>query len=649
MGTFLLGDRTRAASVPPGVLVTEAAEAAGILLNTRCGNVGACGGCAVDILDGRFDLGGDEGVVELRGQRRRVLGCRVRILSADFRISVPRRSLVSGGERVLTSFLLDRAAETAPSVRRVVVDVEPATLEAPQADFERLRDALAEREGIEPPEPSLTVMRKLPGIAGAGLCRMSAVIARVGDRRRVVDVAGGDDDGARPDNGGPYGIAIDIGTTTVAMGLVDFASGRLVDAASSYNQQVRRCDDVGARIGYASNPAGLEELRRLVVEATIMPLARTLCDRHGTSPDRIIRAAVSGNTVMTHLFLGISPANIGAIPFNPAVNHPGTLPARSLGLGFHPEALVDIVPGMYGYVGGDITSDLYVVGARDADEPVLVVDIGTNGEMVLGNRGRMIACATPAGPAWEGGGLESGIRAATGAVERIRLAPATLEPEIGVIGEVAPNGICGSAYIDFMAEAMRTGLINRAGRFDPALCDAHPRIRRIRGAQEREVLAFVLVEASRTEDGLHDLVITEHDISELLKAKAAIFSGTRILMRRYGCDLDRIACVYLAGGFAHHIDLENAVCIGLLPDLPLERFRVVGNASLAGAWLALVERDAFGRMTDVAAHPQIVELNTDPAFEGEYVNALMLPNLAAEIFPGAISRLPPAVRGSFAS
>ncbi len=631
MGEFLINNHPHPVEVEPGTRITDAADAAGILLNTRCGNVGSCGGCAVDLIRGRFDLGGDRGEIEIRDGKRRVLGCQTRILSTDFRISIPARSLVSGGEKVLTSFVMGRTIESEPAARRVSVELRPVSLEDPEADLERLRDALAER-GIAPLEPSLGALRRLPLLTREGRLRLTATVARLPGRWILLDVCAAENASDLP----LHGLAVDIGTTTVAMALVDLETGELQDAASSYNQQVQRCDDVASRIGYCSREGGLEELHRLVVVDTINKLIRVLSARHGLRCEEIPRMAVSCNTVMSHLFLGISPENIGAIPFNPAANHPGSFRAGDLGIAIHPDAPVDIVPGMYGYVGGDITSDLFVVGAADAEKPVLLIDIGTNGEMVVGDRNGMLACATPAGPAWEGGGLESGVRAACGAVEHVRF-DADLIPSVEVVGDAAPNGICGSAYLDFIAEGFRCGLLNSFGRIEERWKENHPRVREITDSRGQKVWAFVLVEASRTEDGERDIVVTEADLSELLKAKAAVFGGTRILLKQAGLDCERLDRIYLAGGFARNIDIRNAIAIGMLPDLPEDRYVPVGNASLAGAWLALVEKGAMQRMARIASHPDVVELNMDPDFETEYVNALLLPNLEESLFPNVMA------------
>jgi uncharacterized 2Fe-2S/4Fe-4S cluster protein (DUF4445 family) len=429
-----------------------------------------------------------------------------------------------------------------------------------------------------------------------------------------------------------YGVAVDIGTTTVVCALVDLIGGRVIDTSSCYNQQVQRADDVASRIVYAGRPGGLEELRRLVVTDTINRLTRLLCSEHGIAPEQISRIAVSGNTIMAHLFLGIDPRNIGGIPFQPATSHPGTFRAASLGVAINPAGLVDVVPSISGYVGGDIISDIYVSGMDTDGRKVLLVDLGTNGEIAVRNKEKVFASATAAGPAFEGGRIRCGMRASTGAIERIRIDPQTLVAACEVIGDTAPIGICGTGLIDLIAEAHRVALLDEAGRFDRALIGRCDRLRLIEAGQG-QIVEYVVVPRDQTEDGHADITFDERDVATLLQAKAATYAGLTILMQSAGLSLGELDAIYLAGGFARHIDLRNAVAMGLLPDVPLDRYHVLGNGSLAGAVAGLMDHQTWEQFDRISVGPTIVELNTIPEFQDEFVNAMFLPNMIAERFP----------------
>jgi uncharacterized 2Fe-2S/4Fe-4S cluster protein (DUF4445 family) len=360
-----------------------------------------------------------------------------------------------------------------------------------------------------------------------------------------------------------------------------------------------------------------------VVERTINRLLGLLRRRHGLEIDDVAHLAVAGNTVMAHLFCGLSPKSLGAVPFAPITNFPGPWRAGELGVAMNPAGFVDVAPSVSAYVGGDITSDMFVCGMASRSESTVLVDIGTNAEIVVGNRHRLIACAAPAGPAFEGHGLTCGMRAASGAIDRIRIAGAAAEPEWTVIGGVRPAGVCGSGLIDFVAQAYAAGLLNPAGRFTEAPGGACPRLRRVE-AGGAEVVAYEIATADEA-DGGEPILITERDIAALMQAKGVIFAAVKIALKHFGHRPEEIDRFCLAGGFARHIDLDNAVAMGLLPDLPRDRFTFVGNGSLGGAFLALVDENVRTELPRLAARPTVIELNLDPDFMDAYTMAIMLP------------------------
>ncbi|MDZ4199689.1 MAG: ASKHA domain-containing protein, partial [Kiritimatiellia bacterium] len=361
-----------------------------------------------------------------------------------------------------------------------------------------------------------------------------------------------------------------------------------------------------------------EILRRRIVEETLNPLIHALCERTGTASDRILRVAVSGNTVMMHLLLGLSPAGIGRLPFQPVIRRFESQSAAAIGLDLHPNAVLDIVPCISGYVGGDIVSDLAVCRMLDRSGLTLLVDIGTNGEMALWDGQQLRVSAAAAGPAFEGAGIGHGCRAVEGAVDRWRWAGH--RADYHSIGDLPPMGLCGSAIIDILAQASEQGFIGETGRLDRD---------RVRAAgclwESGSSGGAALVVVPEPESGIGmPLVMTEGDIAEALKAKAAVYAGIRTLLRESGREPEELDRVILAGGFARYLDLDHARQIGLLPDLPPERIEVIGNGSLAGACRMLTDEAIGAEFERILSLARPVELNLAPHFQSDFIDGLML-------------------------
>lgn len=626
-GVFELPARRIACEVAAPCLLTDAALAAGVILNAACGGKGTCGGCAVDVVAGRFADAEGRKITIPRGKARRVRACQSRLLGGEFHIRVPRHSLVEAGEKVVMDFAHAPAFSLRPPVRKEHLRLPAPALRDQRADLERVRDALARRGYQRPILASVYVARAAEAVARAGY-ELTATVARDHGAWHIVRLEPGDTTGSL------YGAAVDVGTTTVAVALVDLNDGKIADGASSYNQQITRCDDVASRISYAAGAERVEELRRLVAEGTINRLLALLAERHGLAAEDIAHMSVSGNSVMMHLLCGLSPAGIGGVPFAPITNLPGPYRAGQLHLAMNPEALVDLAPAAAAYVGGDITSDTYVCRLHQRPELTVLIDIGTNAEIVVGNRDRSIACAAPAGPAFEGHGLSCGMRAAVGAIDSFELDDPGGEPRFTVIGGTKPAGVCGSGLIDFLAQAFRAGLIGPAGRFADDAAENCPRVGKVAHGPN-ELLAYEIVPAGDTDDGIAPILITEKDIAALLQAKGVIFAALQIAMKHFGKGFDEIDRLYLAGGFAKHIDADNAVGIGLLPDIGAERFIFIGNGSLAGAYLALVDENVRKQLPHVAGAPVVIELNLDPDFMDAYTMAMFLPHADPAMFPAA--------------
>lgn len=628
MGTIHLSDKdiTHAAAGPQ--LIIDACRQAGLMLDAKCGGQGTCGGCGVDLVAGRFRLGGQDLAVTRDQKPRRVRACQCRLVAEGWEIAVPRRSLVEAGPQAETAFRLERQFVPDATVKKIFCTLPRPTLKDSRPDRERLAACLAQSHGVENLFIPLPVLQQLPDFFRPdGDYALTATVAGSPGRSVLVAVEPGDT------TAGNWGLAADIGTTTVALALVDLNRGGTRAAIAAYNQQLARGADVAARISHASRPGGTAELQGLVVRDTVNPLLRSLCRAAGVEPRQIHRMAVAGNTVMSHLFCGIQPQNIGAIPFNPAARSLGPFWARDLGVEINPHGMVDVLPAIAGYVGGDITADIYLSGMYREAEKSLLIDLGTNAEIAVGNRERILACATAAGPAFEGGTVGCARRAAPGAVEAIRLEDGGRTVRCAVIGGGRPAGICGSGLIDFLAQALRAGILNQRGRFVPETAEPSGRLQA--GTDERgaPLRRFVVARREETEEGTGDIFLTEKDLADLMQAKAAVFSGTKTLCDLRGWRFADLDALYLAGGFAKNINLENAIAIGLLPDVPLHKIHVLGNGSLAGAFLSLADRTVPEELERIAARPEVVELNLVAGFEAEYTNALFLPHLDPALFP----------------
>lgn len=599
-----------------GRALDEVLFAAGVLLNRRCGRDGACGGCEVLLEQGYFSVDGVAVVAQTTAPRR-VLSCRTTLVGADAAVHVPVRSLIESAAAIDDVYGLGTIRHD-PAARRVRLELPKPRAADPRSDVERLVDEVHRATGIRVVEVTLSATRQLSRLLESR-CRDLALTlsVRVGGWMLVEVVAG---ERCTP----AFGIALDIGTTTVIGLLVDLESGRVLGKASRYNQQITLAADVASRISAARTDAQVKRLQRLVVSETVNPIIDELCAHQDLAPDAILRVAVAANTVMTHLLLGLHVGSIGKLPFNPTVRAPALVAAALLGLRGNSQACVDVVPAIAGYIGGDITADLLAADIDARADGTLLIDIGTNAEMVLKHGGELLCCATPAGPAFEGAGLRDGCRAAPGAIARIQVGPG-LRFELGVIGGGKPNGVCGSAVIDFIAEGYRGGWIDAAGRLAVARLQRHGRHARV-AVDGGTSHACVLFEAGGHE-GLRDIVVTEADIAEILQAKAALAAGLRTLLEICARTPDSLPRIVLAGGFARQIDLENAMTIGLLPRLPPERFEVIGNGALAGACQALIDRGTLAAMDRLHRRPRVIELNRVPSFEGHFIDSLRLPEL----------------------
>ena len=412
--------------------------------------------------------------------------------------------------------------------------------------------------------------------------------------------------------------------------LVDLGTRATLGRESEYNAQISCGDDVISRIVYSTKKDGLSRLQGLVA-GTINTLVDRLLEKTGVERDDIVSLVAAGNTTMVHLFYGIDPRHIRAEPYIPTMNFIPTVEAARLGLRIARGARVYCVPGRASYVGGDITAGLLASGVFRSDKLTLFIDIGTNGEMALGNAEWLLSCACSAGPAFEGGSVKHGMRAVMGAIEIVRINPDTLEPMIVTIGQQRAKGICGSGLIDAVAELFLTGIINEKGKFNLDL--GHPRIRVAGGTAE-----YVLVAAADSAIGA-DITITEADLDNLIRTKGAIYAGIATLLEQMEMTVDAIEQVYIGGGFGRYLELDQAITIGLLPEVAEEKVKYVGNSSLLGAHLVLLSQSARDSAGEIARSMTYLELSTNPGFMDNYVSALFLPHTDQHLFPSVLQRV----------
>ena len=597
----------KAAYVLPGSVVLEAAARAGIVIETPCGGRGTCGKCRVVCRDGCSEPTEVErrflSPEELSEGHR--LACQTRLL-AETTITVPQSSRFAE-QRVLTTGE-GKPRELAPAVWKRAIRPDTADLDNPQADADRVRAAL-DHDG--PLSLELGAARELPTLMKSGDGTLTAVVRE----RQIIAFEPGDTTARL------HGVAFDVGTTTVVGSLLDLRTGHELAVAARTNPQVAFGDDVVSRISHAAEGA-LGELQALVV-GCLNDILRELQERSGVPRGEIYEATIVGNTTMSHLLLGLDPEQIARIPFAPVVREGLTLPAAELGLGVHERGRVHVLPNIAGFIGSDTVGVILAAGLRHRREPTLAVDIGTNGEMIMALDGRLVACSTAAGPAFEGARIRHGMRAAPGAIEQVRLGE---DVAVSVVGNVPPRGICGSALIDAVAELLRAGILEPSGRLLPPedLPADLPEALRSRVVPGEQGLEFVLVRQG--ESGLDEpIVLTQRDIRQVQLAKGAIRAGIEILKKRLGLGDEDLSAILLAGGFGNFIRRSNAVRIGLLPPVEHSRIRFIGNGALAGAKMALASLEDRRLAEAVSRQVEYVELGSLVEFAAEFAEAMLFP------------------------
>ncbi|MFB2551745.1 ASKHA domain-containing protein [Ensifer soli] len=647
-----------------GTPVLDAARALGVYVESVCGGRGICGRCQIEVQEGQFAKHGitsaNEHISgfgpkeiryaslrELKDGRR--LSCSATILG-DLVIDVPQDIAVNA--QVVRKAADERVIARNAAVHMCYVEVEEPDMEKPLGDLDRLKAALAREWKLDAVDVDFHVLPGLQTILRKGEWKVTVAIHRdqAEERPRIVAIHR-DQAEERPRivavypglKNEAYGIACDIGSTTIAMHLSSLLSGRTVASAGTSNPQIRFGEDLMSRVSYVMmNPDGREAMTLAVREA-LNGLIDRVCAEGGVSRADILDAVFVGNPIMHHLFLGIDPTELGGAPFALAVSGAVHLKASEIGLPLNPGTRVYVLPCIAGHVGADAAAATLTEGPYRQDEMMLLVDIGTNAEIVLGNRARTLAASSPTGPAFEGAEISSGQRAAPGAIERVRIDPVTLEPRVRVIGiepwsdepgfaeaaaKIPVTGICGSGIIEVVAEMYLAGLVSEDGVIDGSLSARSPRI-----LENGRTFSYLL------HDGTPRITVTQNDVRAIQLAKAALYAGIKLLMDKQGIDhVDRIG---LAGAFGTFIDPKYAMVLGLIPDCDLDRVKAVGNAAGTGARMCLLNRDHRREIEDTVTRIEKIETALEAKFQEHFVHAMALPN-KVDAFPhlSAVVSLP---------
>jgi uncharacterized 2Fe-2S/4Fe-4S cluster protein (DUF4445 family) len=618
----------RRGEILEGKTILEASRELGVEIESLCGETRGCGKCKVKLEKGFFEREGitslpenlspwteEEGkfIDEMDRAEGYRLGCAAQI-KGPVLIFVPEES--RAGKQVVRKAATERVIHLKPAVSLHSVELSPPTLDDTLGDFERLKKAVCEKYNLSSLSIDYPALLKLPAALRKENWKVTVVLWM---EKEILDIKPGNVDDA-------YGLALDIGTTTVAGYLCSLRSGRVLATESMMNPQVTFGEDVMSRITYAmTHDDGFERVHRSIIDG-LNGLIRTIADGCGLSPDDILELTVVGNTAMHHFFLKIPLEYLGVAPFPPAIHRSVDVKARDLGLRVHPCANVHVLPIEAGFVGADNVGVLIAEEPYNRDEMALIIDIGTNGELVLGNRRLMVSSSCATGPALEGAHIKFGMRAAPGAIERIRIHPETFKVNFKVIGQTEwhadlkianAKGICGSGIIDAIGELYRTGMIDKSGRMKKEL--PTPRLRLSDGKPE-----FVIAWKDETSIG-KDITITQQDVRNVQLAKGALYTGAKLMMKKLG--VERLDKVILAGAFGSYIDPEEAMILGMFPDCDLKKIYAVGNAAGDGARIALLNRDKRAEADEIAGKVEYLELTVEGNFQKEFMEAMQFPHM----------------------
>lgn len=618
----------------------EVARGANVAIDAPCSGNGACGKCRVQLKSGELESKKTLHISDEEYQAGWRLSCCSKI-SADVNVLVPdiasayksrmKVADLSSKEEIAIfenakSDIQLAGIELKNSLEVVDVLMDVPSLDDTMPDNERLTRALRKYLNINRVRIPYVVLKKLPDVLRENNFAVKCVIRATSDDMYVYDIFGKDEDVVIG------GLAIDIGTTTVSAVLINMENGEILAKSSAGNGQIRFGADVINRIVESQKPGGQKKLQDAVIKETINPMIHEMCKSAKFPKDHIYRMCVASNTTMNHLFAGINADPLRTEPYIPAFFKTNSLFASDVGVDINKDAHIIMAPNIGSYVGGDITAGTLVSQIWNRPEFSLFIDLGTNGELVFGNSDFMMSCACSAGPAFEGGDISCGMRATDGAIEACTIDKETMEPTYKIVGDpgTKPVGLCGSGIIDVISELYICGIINPKGKF----IREGKRIKHDKYGMGSYILAF-----EEEAGSVKDVEITEVDIDNFIRAKGAIFSAIRTMLTSLDFDVSMIDDVYVAGGIGSGINMQNAVNIGMFPDIPIEKFHYIGNSSLTGAYLMLLSTPAEKKTYELAANMTYMELSTVPIYMDEFVGACFIPHTDTSMFPTVMEEI----------
>lgn len=637
-------------TVEAGKSLLDAAREAGVYVEAICGGDGTCGKCRLIVQEGEIEANRVEFFTRDEIRRGYVLACQT-VPKSDVVVEVPPESRLTSYVGITPDS--ERFRDFAPSapqppeealdplVQKHYLELFAPTLDDPTADQERILEAVGRRVS-GPLQMGLKTVCELPfalrrleasktSWSWHWEGRVTAVVGVRGPVQEVLCIERGDTSARN------YGVALDVGTTTVVAHLVNLHTGTTLEAAAKYNSQFQYGEDVISRINHARRPGGAEALHRAIIQ-DVETLLEDLVKRTEVGRSEITAIVASGNTVMLHFLLGLQTDLIRLSPFIPVAACPPPIRAAEVGLRIHPRGILYVLPMVGSYVGGDIVAGILISGMHRSEELALLFDIGTNGEVVLGNREFLMACSASAGPAFEGASISCGMRAASGAIDKVRISPRGPTVSVSTIDGKPPLGVCGTGLIDALAGLFLSGIIDRTGRYQPEAAGC-----RLRPSSEEGQMEFLLVSAEESQTS-RDIVLRQADLENLIRTKGSIYAAADSLIESLGLSFDDVKRIYIAGAFGNRLDLGHCIAIGLLPDVPQERIRFIGNSSVAGAKQVLLRRSAFDEARQIRDRVTYRELMADPGYMERFTSACFLPHTDLSRFPSVARRwkAPPA-------
>ncbi len=608
--------------VSDGQTLLTAAVAGDVPINASCNGKGSCGKCKLVLESGDVKKTETPLLSDEEKAKNYVLACQTTV-HGDVTVRIPEETLekklkIAGMGKAETDRLQGLVKGISPMLRHIPLEMNPPTLDDSISDLDRLLRGLS-RAGCDVSRMSigLNVMRQLAEAMRNEDWKVTALVTQKRCSSEIVGVLPGNE-GDRS-----LGLAVDIGTTSIVVYLVDMTDGTILAATSGHNRQAACGDDVINRIVCAEKD-GVKKLSRMGL-ATINGLINEAIDSAGVKREQVDNVVLSGNTTMVHLLLQIEPRHIRRDPYVSSVSAFPVLKAGNVGLKVNSSAAVFVMPGPASYVGGDIVSGLIYTGFHREDPVTLFIDVGTNGEIVLGNKDWLMTASCSAGPAFEGGGVRWGMRAEEGAIENVVIDSETFVPDLTVVGDLPPRGICGSGMIDLISEMLKVGIIQQNGKIQAD--ENHPRITR-----DGDEKAYIVALADETSVG-RDILFMESDIDNIIRSKGAVYAGFKVLLDQAGMDFSMVDRIIITGGFGQYLDLNKAVSIGLLPDVDREKFFYKGNSSIAGAYMALLSEQNRKEALEISNNMTYIDFSSNNRFMDEFVSALFLPHTNMEDFP----------------